>query len=73
MSMASKPSKPEYVDPIGLLRERVEQSSQSQVARDAMVSQSYLSDLLKRRRDPGQKILDFLGLERQSVYIHKRS
>jgi transcriptional regulator with XRE-family HTH domain len=35
------------------------------------VSQQYLTDLLRGRRDPGKKILDKLGLESSVVYTPK--
>lgn len=36
------------------------------------VSQQYLGDLLKGRRDPGKKILDKLGLESSVIYTAKQ-
>lgn len=35
------------------------------------ISQQYLTDLLKGRRDPGSKILDKLGLESTVIYTTK--
>lgn len=37
------------------------------------LSEQYLSDVLRGRREPGQKILDALDLERVVAYREKRS
>lgn len=37
--------------------------SQKELAEKAKVSQQYLCDVLKRRRDPSGKLLKFLGIE----------
>jgi hypothetical protein len=41
--------------------------SQATVAKQASVSETYLSDVLKGRRTPGPKVLGLLGLYRQPV------
>lgn len=48
-----------------------EQGTQKGAAELLGVSEAYLSDLLKGRRDPGKKILDKLGLESSVVYTPK--
>jgi hypothetical protein len=58
-------------DPISELRERVEGSSNAEVARELKISPQYLSDVLNDRKKPGDKILKALGLERLVVYIRR--
>lgn len=53
------------VDPIQILREKLAKCSQAQLARDLGVSPAYLSDVLNRRREPGDGILKPLGLRRK--------
>lgn len=36
------------------------------------VSQAYLGDILKGRREPGKKVLDKLGLESSVIYTPKQ-
>jgi transcriptional regulator with XRE-family HTH domain len=48
-----------------------EQGTQKGAAEVLGVSQQYLTDLLRGRRDPGKKILDKLGLESSVVYTVK--
>lgn len=49
-----------------------ERGTQKAAAEFLGVSQQYLTDLLKGRRDPGKKILDRLGLESSVVYTPKQ-
>lgn len=35
------------------------------------ITQGYINDMLKRKRDPGPKVLDALGLEKVVVYREK--
>lgn len=44
---------------------------QAKWAAEANVSQSYVSDVLSGRRDPGETICRALGYERQQVYVRK--
>ncbi len=53
---------------IQLLHNRCRASSQSAVADELGVSKQYLCDVLKGRRDLGQKMLDGLGLQRIVAY-----
>lgn len=54
------------IDPIAVLREMIDKAgSQLSVAAELGVSQSYLSDVLMGRKDPGDKILKPLGLKRK--------
>src|SRR3984957_11604219 len=53
------------VDPIELLRQRLEGHSQREIARAAGVSDSHLSDILSCRRSP-KGVLKFLGLRNES-------
>lgn len=55
-------------DPIEILRERAAKSSQKQLAAELGVSQSYLSDVLQGRKEPGESILEPLELERVVTY-----
>lgn len=45
--------------------------SQKAYAQAHKISEQYLSDVLNGRREPGQKILDALGIERVVVYREK--
>lgn len=54
---------------ISLLKQRVRKcGSQKTFALTHGISQQYLTDLLKRRRMPGQKILQVLGYEPVVMY-----
>lgn len=53
---------------IRLLREMKGSSSQTDLARRLNVSPMYVSDLLNGKRDPGEKVLVKLGLERVIRY-----
>lgn len=53
----------------GMVRIAVQvEGSQKAFARKVGVSEGYLVDVLKNRRSVPQKILDFLGLERVTLY-----
>jgi len=60
------------LDPIEMLRQRCAGKAQSAVADEMGISPQYLSDVISRRRKPGQKVLKALGLERQVTYRRKR-
>jgi transcriptional regulator with XRE-family HTH domain len=49
-----------------------ERGTQKAAAEFLGVSQQYLTDLLKGRRDPGEKILSKLGLEASVIYTPKQ-
>lgn len=44
---------------------------QAALARDCGISSAYLNDVLNNRRDPGQKLLNALGVERIVIYRFK--
>jgi transcriptional regulator with XRE-family HTH domain len=46
--------------------------SQAELARRLKVSEAYLSDVLNSRKDPGEKILQPLGLERVITYERRK-
>lgn len=46
--------------------------SQKDYAQQHGLSEQYLSDVLRGRREPGQKILDALGVERVVGYREKQ-
>lgn len=60
------------IDPIRILRESLGAESQAEVARKIGISPQYLHDVLNERRGPGDKILDYLGLERVVTFRRKR-
>lgn len=55
-------------DPIEELRRLVQSDTQAAVAARLNVSAVYISDILAGRRNPGKKVLDALGFERQVTY-----
>jgi transcriptional regulator with XRE-family HTH domain len=59
-------SQPEIVQ---IIRERIGKGSQRDFAQSLGVSPSYLSDVLKGRRDAGPKVLAALGLKRVVSYV----
>jgi len=59
-------------DVCALLTKQIEEAgSQANWCRDNGISTAYLSDVLNSRRQPGQKILDVLGLEVATFYRPK--
>jgi transcriptional regulator with XRE-family HTH domain len=65
--------KPMSLDQVyGLLAKRLaEAGSQKELARRIGCSTAYISDVLGRRRDPAERILDYLGLEPHTTYRPK--
>jgi hypothetical protein len=55
-------------NPLTILRQRVDQSSQVAVAKELGITPQYLCDVLAARRAPGKSILDALGLEKLVSY-----
>jgi AraC-like DNA-binding protein len=45
--------------------------TQIRLAQEIGVSPQYLNDMLRGAREPGKKVLRFLGLERHRVYSEK--
>ena len=58
---------PEVVE---LLRVLATQSdSQSALAAEIGISPQYLNDILKGRREPGETVLRYLGLQKRVIYV----
>jgi transcriptional regulator with XRE-family HTH domain len=55
-------------NPITELRQRVQKSSQLEVAQSLGISPQYLCDVLKGRAAPGKKILAALGMKRRIIH-----
>lgn len=60
------------MEPIDVLKSRVQKSSQSQVARDLEVSKQLISALLLRHRKISKRMARKLGLETVMTYRRKR-
>lgn len=63
-------------DVIQMLRNRIKKAGTQTAAADELgVSKSFLSDVLNGEREPGEKLLGALGLERREVvtYVRKRA
>lgn len=59
-------------DPIAMLRARLTADfNQSALANEMGISDQYLSEILRQKRPPSERILDFLGLERVVTYRPK--
>lgn len=57
-----------------ILRQHIETAgSQKAAARLLGVSETYISDVIRGRKEPGPSILDPLGLERVVTYRRKRN
>lgn len=65
------------MDPIIELRKRIDRASLRAVAKELGISAPYLSDIMREQRKPGPKVLNALGIERQSettvTYRKKRN
>ena len=59
------------LDPMSVLRKRLDGRTQKEVAAEIGVSPQYLNDALSGYRDIGPKMLDGLGLERVVTYRRK--
>ena len=51
-------------DPIKMLQARMTGRSLRSVAREIPCSAAYLSDIMLGKRNPGPRVLDYLGLDR---------
>lgn len=61
-----------YEELIALLRRRIKEcGSQKDFAATAGISAQYVSDVLHGRREPGESILDALGLQKVVTYREK--
>jgi hypothetical protein len=61
-------------DVIAMLKKRCEEAgSQRAFALDSKISPQYITDVLRRKREPGQMVLDALGLEKVTTYREKES
>ena len=47
--------------------------NQSAFASDKEISKAYINDVLRERRDPGQKILGAVGIEKATCYRLKEA
>lgn len=54
-----------------LLQKRVDESTQRAVADDLELSEQYVCDVLKGRREPGRKMLRALGIRRIVSYARQ--
>ena len=62
----------ELIDVIALLKKRCEDAgSQRAFAETNGISPQYITDVLRRKREPGAMILDALGLEKVVTYREK--
>ena len=61
------------IDPITELKKRLEKSrlSQRELAQVLAISPQFLSDILRGNRQPGDAVLNYLGLERRITYVRK--
>ena len=57
------------MEPLELMKRRLDGKNQREVAKEVPCSPAYLNDFLKGRRGPGPKILKYLGLE----VVYRRS
>ena len=58
----------EHAQVLKLLERMIALSTQRKVASELGVSEAYLSDVRKGKRNPGDKLLKALGLESRTVY-----
>lgn len=58
-------------DPRELLRTALRHTKQYELARKIGISAQNLCDVLREHREPGEKILEFLGLEKHVTYLPK--
>lgn len=54
-----------------LLRKKQGGRMQKELAEEIGISDAYLSDIFNERREPGDRILDWLGLEKRIEYQEK--
>ena len=74
MSLA-RPTDTQIEDDLSLVLERLYSVHRSwkRVADALQVSQAFLCDLRKGRRQPGPKLLDALGLKRKVEYVRRQA
>lgn len=60
------------IDPIRLLRETLDGGNQAEMARKMGISPQYLNDVLNEKRGVGDKILEYLGLEKVVTYRRRK-
>jgi len=58
---------------IAALRKRQGKRAQQDLAAELGISPSYLSDIYKGKREPGEQVLSKLGLERQVGYLPRKT
>ena len=54
---------------VKLLQKRQGGRAQRELAEELGISPAYLSDIYLGKRDPGESVLEKLGLEKQTVYV----
>ena len=54
------------------LQSACRRSSQSQIARQLGVTPGFISAILKRKKDPSPRVLEFLGIEVRRAYRTKK-
>ena len=58
------------VDPVAILRSRLNTCTQADLARQAGISPGYINDVLHGRKTGSQRLLSLLGIRR--VYVMER-
>ena len=58
---------------VNILRKRQGERTQREFAAELGITQQYLCDLYARHRDPGDTVIDKLGMTRRTVYEEKAS
>lgn len=66
-------NKSELINYIQSIIDEQHEGVQAAFARAHGFSVAYLNDVMRERREPGQKILDAIGVEKVVVYQAKRS
>jgi len=56
------------MDPLEVIRKRLEGKTQKELAGELGISVQYLNDILAGRRSPGPTVIEALGLEKQVTY-----
>jgi transcriptional regulator with XRE-family HTH domain len=60
-------------DPVLELKRRLKSLTQAQLAKEAGLHQSWVSNVLNGLRKPPKKMLAYLGLERRVNYVRTRA
>jgi transcriptional regulator with XRE-family HTH domain len=54
---------------IALMRKKQGKRTAKEFAAELEISQAYLSDIYQHKRDPGESVLEKLGLKKETVYV----